>query len=186
VILALFGLAIWTLLLFGGLVSEWLARRCMRRTLTDRLTTLSDPATAARRAADTAASRRLAGFVPRYLRACWAANVSSAVAGKITDDIELEMSRSVTTLSAIARLGPMLGLAGTLIPLGPGLVDLARGDVAGLANQLVIAFSTTIVGLLIGIVAFAGSQVRRAWYARDLAGLLFLEEIRLGRESSNT
>lgn len=180
VILALLGLAVWVLLLLGGVLSECLARVSARRTLGTGLAALrgSDPQSAARRVAGRARGLSAGGFLCRYLKTCWAADATDPAAAKTVDDIELEMQRATANLFTVARLGPMLGLAGTLIPLGPGLVSLARGDVAGLANQLVIAFSTTIVGLLIGVIAFGCAHVRRGWYARDLADILFLEDVR--------
>lgn len=185
VILALLAQAGWTVLLMGGILREWFARVAMHRWLgSDLNRPLCTPelrATVERlaRQADAAPS---IGFLPRYLRTCWQAEPDPVLAEKMVDEIEIEMARRVATLSTIARLGPMLGLTGTLIPLGPGLVNLARGDVAGLASQLVIAFSTTIVGLLIGMLAFVGAQVRRSWYAKDLSDVLFLEEIRCTKE----
>ncbi len=64
----------------------------------------------------------------------------------------------------LARCGPILGLMGTLIPLGPGLTALGDGDIAVLAAALRVAFDTTVVGLLVGLVAFVMSRVRRRWY----------------------
>ncbi len=185
VMVALLVLAGWTLLLLGGLIRESAARVSTLRVMKRMIRELADAPPGERlvgtRWADVLRAGSNVGFLPRYVRACWLAGVTVPQAEKQVDDIELEMARRVSTLSVVARLGPMLGLAGTLIPLGPGLVDLARGDTAGLANQLVIAFSTTVVGLLIGMVAFACAQVRRGWYASDLSDVLFLEELRRGQ-----
>lgn len=64
----------------------------------------------------------------------------------------------------LARVGPMLGLMGTLIPLGPGLAALGSGNVAVLAQAVTVAFDTTVMGLLVGVLAFAVSRLRRRWY----------------------
>lgn len=64
----------------------------------------------------------------------------------------------------LARTGPMLGLMGTLIPLGPGLAGLGEGDVAVLAQAVTVAFDTTVMGLFAGAIAFAIARVRRRWY----------------------
>ncbi|GMU24986.1 MAG: membrane protein [Phycisphaerae bacterium] len=183
VILGLLGLTAWTLLMMGGFVGELVTRRAARRALAPALSGLleGDPRVAVLHLTALAGSVPATGFVPRYLRTCWGRGLEAARANKLIDDMEIEMARIVGRASAVARVGPMLGLAGTLIPLGPGLVSLAGGDVAGLAGQLVIAFSTTVVGLLIGMAAFACAQVRRGWYARDLSDILFLEETRTQR-----
>ncbi|MGI6497415.1 MAG: MotA/TolQ/ExbB proton channel family protein [Oscillospiraceae bacterium] len=65
----------------------------------------------------------------------------------------------------IAKLGPMLGLLGTLIPLGPGLIALGQGDTYTLSTSLLSAFDTTVAGLACAAVAHVVSTVRRRWYA---------------------
>ncbi|MCG8589707.1 MAG: MotA/TolQ/ExbB proton channel family protein [Proteobacteria bacterium] len=79
--------------------------------------------------------------------------------------------RRIERADLITRAGPMLGLMGTLISLGPGLEALARGDVARLAGQVTIAFDTTVVGLCAGIVGFLAGRLRRRWYG-DLVDAL--------------
>jgi len=64
----------------------------------------------------------------------------------------------------LARGGPILGLMGTLIPLGPGLTALGNGNLEVLATALTVAFDTTVVGLLVGLVAYCLGRVRRRWY----------------------
>ncbi|MEM1114779.1 MAG: MotA/TolQ/ExbB proton channel family protein [Pseudomonadota bacterium] len=64
----------------------------------------------------------------------------------------------------LARSGPSLGLMGTLIPLGPGLTALGAGNIDILATALTVAFDTTVVGLLIGLLAYGLSRIRRRWY----------------------
>lgn len=71
----------------------------------------------------------------------------------------------------LARIGPMLGLMGTLIPLGPGLSALGRGDVASLASAVTAAFDTTVLGLAVGIVGFCLGRARRGRYDRLLDAL---------------
>lgn len=69
----------------------------------------------------------------------------------------------------IARLAPMLGLMGTLIPLGPGLAALGDGDVKILTTAMSVAFDTTVLGLLCGMIGFVIARLRRRWYDRALA-----------------
>ncbi len=93
---------------------------------------------------------------------------------KCLDDLRLAMDRKLDRLLLLVRLGPMLGLAGTLIPLGPGLLALSGGDVAALSRYLVVAFGSTVLGLLVSGVAFFLRTQRRAWYQQDLSDLEFL------------
>ncbi len=74
----------------------------------------------------------------------------------------------------LVRMGPALGLMGTLIPLSPALAGLANGDVATLTDNLRVAFSVTVAGLLIGAVAFAISLVRDRLYAQDYSDVEYV------------
>ncbi len=49
---------------------------------------------------------------------------------KILGDYEVEADRELGSSKILVKIGPMLGLMGTLIPMGPALVGLATGDVA--------------------------------------------------------
>ena len=63
---------------------------------------------------------------------------------------------------------------GTLIPMGPALVGLSSGSVEALASNLVVAFSTTVLGLLVGALCYCMGLARRRWYATDLARLEYV------------
>ncbi|GAA3957321.1 MotA/TolQ/ExbB proton channel family protein [Allohahella marinimesophila] len=76
--------------------------------------------------------------------------------------------RRIERADLLARVGPMLGLMGTLIPLGPGLAALGRGELEVLAEAVTVAFDTTVMGLLIGIVGFILARLRRRWYDQAL------------------
>jgi biopolymer transport protein ExbB/TolQ len=84
---------------------------------------------------------------------------------------ELAVQRRLDRTRLLVRAGPALGLMGTLIPLAPGLAALSTGDVSKLAENLRDAFGATVVGLLVGTVAFALTLARTRTYTEDLAGL---------------
>ncbi len=71
----------------------------------------------------------------------------------------------------ISKMGPLLGLMGTLIPLGPGLVGLGKGDFNMLAQYLIISFDATILGVFAGSLTFTISKIRRCWYEQYLNDL---------------
>ena len=79
---------------------------------------------------------------------------------KALADFDLNSLRKLERSRLLVRFGPALGLMGTLIPLSPALEGLAEGDVAQLSENLRAAFSVTVIGLLIGAVAFSISLVR--------------------------
>lgn len=86
-------------------------------------------------------------------------------------DLESRISKKLEKTRILVRIGPMLGLMGTLIPISPALIGLAQGDVQTLSDNLVIAFSTTVVGLLIGGLGYIISTVRDRWYGLDVSDI---------------
>lgn len=74
----------------------------------------------------------------------------------------------------LVRAGPALGLMGTLIPLSPALEALAEGNVGSLTEELRVAFSVTVAGLLVGMVAFAVSLIRDRLYAQDFSDVEYV------------
>jgi biopolymer transport protein ExbB/TolQ len=89
-------------------------------------------------------------------------------------DFDINSVRRLERTRALVRAGPALGLMGTLIPLSPALSGLASGDVNKLTDNLRVAFSITVLGLLIGAAAFVISLVRDRLYAQDLSDLRFI------------
>ena len=71
----------------------------------------------------------------------------------------------------VSKLAPMLGLLGTLIPLGPGIIALGQGDTYTLSTSLLTAFDTTIAGRVAAALAIVVSAIRRRWY-REYSSVL--------------
>ncbi|WP_417535813.1 MotA/TolQ/ExbB proton channel family protein [Methylophaga sp.] len=71
----------------------------------------------------------------------------------------------------LARIAPMLGLMGTLIPLGPGLSALGNGELSILTTAMSVAFDTTVLGLFVGIIGFVLGRLRRRWYDEILTAM---------------
>lgn len=89
-------------------------------------------------------------------------------------DFDFRSLRRLERTRLLVRAGPALGLMGTLIPLSPALEGLANGNTQELSENLRVAFSVTVLGLLIGAVAFAISLVRDRLYGQDLSDLEFV------------
>ena len=92
-------------------------------------------------------------------------------------EYEIEVSRLLDKTRVLVRVGPMLGLMGTLIPMGAALLALSKGDLAQMANCLIIAFGTTVAGLAIGVLAYVVSVVRERWYAEDTKDMGYIAEL---------
>ena len=84
----------------------------------------------------------------------------------------------------VSKLAPMLGLMGTLIPLGPGIMALGQGDTYTLSVSLLTAFDTTIAGLIAAAFCLVISTVRRRWYAGYMADLETLMDCVLEGENA--
>ncbi len=96
---------------------------------------------------------------------------------KALADFDFDAQRRLARTRMLVRAGPALGLMGTLIPLSPALTGLAAGNTAQLTHDLRIAFSVTVVGLLIGAVAFGLSLSRDRMYSQDLSDLQYLAAV---------
>lgn len=106
-----------------------------------------------------------------------------ALARQLLFEEQKRYDKIVKWTDIITRIGPMFGLLGTLIPLGPGLVALGRGDTKTLSASLLIAFDTTIAGLVSGALAFVVSTIRKRWYEAYLMNLETLLEAILDKQS---
>jgi len=95
---------------------------------------------------------------------------------KILGDYEIIVDKDLGKSKLLTKIGPMLGLMGTLIPMGPALVGLATGDVASMASNMQVAFATTVVGIIIGAIGFISLQVRQRWTADDMNILEYVVE----------
>ena len=94
-----------------------------------------------------------------------------ALARQLLADEENRYNKITKVTDLVARIAPMFGLMGTLIPLGPGLIALGQGDTKTLSDSLLIAFDTTIAGLVSAAVAFVISGIRKGWYEQYMVGL---------------
>ncbi len=117
----------------------------------------------------TAMARSLAFMIEQ-----WSRGQSGDRMAKGLADFDFRSLKRLERTRLLVRAGPALGLMGTLIPLSPALEGLAEGDVAQLSENLRAAFSVTVIGLLIGAIAFSISLVRDRLYAQDLSDLEYV------------
>jgi biopolymer transport protein ExbB/TolQ len=80
-------------------------------------------------------------------------------------------SRITARTDMAAKIAPMFGLMGTLIPLGPGIVAMGQGYTEELAASLLVAFDTTVAGLVTAAVCMAISKIRKTWYQKYLGAV---------------
>ena len=102
---------------------------------------------------------------------------SEAMRQRLLSDFEIAADKDLSTSKTLSKMGPMLGLMGTLIPMGPALVGLSTGDIASMAYNVQVAFATTVVGLFAAAIGFITQQVKQRWYLQDMTNLEFVAEL---------
>ncbi len=110
-----------------------------------------------------------------------------ALARKITCDIKRKFQSRLSRTDIVAKIAPMFGLMGTLIPLGPGIIALGNGDTQTLASSIGIAFNTTVAGLIVAVICLVVTRIRKSWYdayieAIEAAMTSLLEKIDIAEE----
>lgn len=96
---------------------------------------------------------------------------------RLVADYEISADKDLAVSKTLSKMGPMLGLMGTLIPMGPALVGLSTGDISSMAYNMQVAFATTVVGLFAAAIGFITNQVKQRWYVQDLTNLDFLSDL---------
>ena len=99
---------------------------------------------------------------------------------KLLQTCDEKMSKRLEKTRTMVRIGPILGLMGTMIPMGPALLALTQGDINTLATCLVFAFGTTVLGLLVGGVAYVITTGRQHWYDKDMNNIRYICEMLFG------
>lgn len=144
VLLGLAGLVLYLLALGGALAREFLDRLNGRRL---RLARFSEEL--ARLVTTTAVARREMEIETLLQRS------------------EHEMDQPLERVRFVVRAGPGVGLMGTLIPMGDALAALAGGGMPVMAEHMLHAFNSAVIGLGAGVVAFAIALVREQWLRAD-------------------
>lgn len=102
---------------------------------------------------------------------------NSAKIDLLLSEYEIEADKEVASSKVLTKMGPILGLMGTLIPMGPALVGLASGDIASMAYNMQVAFATTVVGLVVSAIGFITQQIKERWAVKNLTMLEYLAEV---------
>lgn len=87
------------------------------------------------------------------------------------------MEKEMSLPTTLMKMGPMLGLMGTLIPMGPALVGLSTGDISSMAYNMQVAFATTVVGIFAAAVGFVVKQTKMRWIKEDMGHLEFIADL---------
>ncbi|WP_407374609.1 MotA/TolQ/ExbB proton channel family protein [Methanobrevibacter sp.] len=188
VLVILLILVIITIITLGGVIAEYTSRRKVPvGTIRDLIYDINNAQTQ-----DDLKNVIANAKIPKAQRKVLNEIASSETLGKDSREalarklFEFEEEKTMSTLQKtdiITRIGPTLGLMGTLIPMGPGLAALGAGDINTLASSLTVAFNTTIVGIGSGAMCYVLGKIRSGWYDRYLSDLDALIDAVLDRMS---
>ena len=116
-------------------------------------------------------------LVVMFMKRILAEQQNKAQVQRLLANFEIAADKDLAISKTLTKLGPILGLMGTLIPMGPALVGLSTGDIASMAYNMQVAFATTVIGLVAGAIGFLTQQVKQRWYSQDMTNLECLVEV---------
>ena len=116
-------------------------------------------------------------LVVMFMKRILAEQQNKAQVQRLLANFEIAADKDLAISKTLTKLGPILGLMGTLLPMGPALVGLSTGDIASMAYNMQVAFATTVIGLVAGAIGFLTQQVKQRWYLQDMTNLECLVEV---------
>ncbi len=147
----------------GSFFAEWVERVKMKKCPPRKL-----PEVLKQRAPTPMVSHRVNQYIRALEEILRSRNCNEAAIENLLRETALDLWKTMDRLRILVRAAPSLGLIGTLIPMGTGLAALGQGDMTKLTTDLVIAFTTTVIGLAIGTASFFFYTVRRRWIEEDI------------------
>jgi biopolymer transport protein ExbB/TolQ len=181
VLVILLGVLVYVVIEAGGIISEYSMRRKTSFVeVEDFIYRISNPGTPENIIEVVNTSELPDSSKEIFLKLAASGSIGEksreVMARKLIEEEELKAVKKTEKTDIIAKIGPALGLMGTLIPMGPGLAALGAGDITTLSQNLIIAFDAAILGLASAAIAFTISRVRKRWYEDQLSTLEELTE----------
>jgi len=171
VIVALVVLFFWSLFYCGRVLGEMMARRRLGGEAVD----------------PSRCSLSVVGRAREYFvelgRLLEGEKVEEAQVENLLQRWEEILVKDLDRLRVLIRVGPSLGLMGTLIPMGTGLTALSQGNVEKMTSSMIVAFTTTVVGLAIACMAYVLATVKQRWTERDVRLMEFYTELLMGERN---
>jgi biopolymer transport protein ExbB/TolQ len=165
-------LTLWTVIYAGSFFAEWLERLKLTEFSAANLSGLSKEENNRKMV-----SHRVVSYVKRLKPLLNGSQTEEIEIENLLQENNLKMWKALDHIRMIIRVGPSLGLIGTLIPMGTGLAAMGQGDMVKLSSDLVIAFTTTVVGLAVGITAYFFYTVKRRWVEEDIKNMELVTEL---------
>lgn len=159
---------VWALIILGATYAAYMNRRKNQRIIGSAIKELTPQGLPE----FTSLSATLApSTFSTYLSDLLGSDASEDYADWLLGEYESVAARELNTARLLTKVGPVLGLMGTLISMSPALVGLSTGDISGMAYNMQVVFSTTVLGLVISIIGLFVQQVKQRWFAADVNNL---------------
>lgn len=171
ILLFLFGRS---LLLIGSFYDQFMTKRKNDKAIGNRIKELSNLTIDELKAVIPKNDNSL--FI-KYLRDLLTTSPSQAYSDFLISNFENEADKDLALSKMLAKMGPILGLIGTLIAMSPALVGLSTGDISGMAYNMQVVFATTVVGLVVSAIGLVTLQTKQRWYAKDVNNLDYVSRI---------
>ena len=113
----------------------------------------------------------------KYMRDLLNHEPSVAYSDFLISNFENEAEKDISTSKLLAKIGPVLGLIGTLIAMSPALTGLSSGDISGMAYNMQVVFATTVVGSVVSLIGLVTLQFKQRWYAKETNNLDYIAQI---------
>jgi biopolymer transport protein ExbB/TolQ len=163
-----------SILLIGGVYNQFMIKRKTDKSLSERIKTLT-----------TENFDSLWEHIPSGINSLFVAYLKDLLTSPSSEDysdyllseFENRAEKDLSLPRMLTKIGPILGLLGTLIAMSPALVGLSTGDISGMAYNMQVVFATTVVGLVISAVGFVTLQLKQRWYAAELNKLDYVARV---------
>ncbi|MDX3912962.1 MAG: MotA/TolQ/ExbB proton channel family protein [Pseudosphingobacterium sp.] len=158
ILFALFAMVVWTLISIGAFFRTWLMRIRKPRAAVHTFFAQHEGEITALLAESPYPDIRLTELVRSW---------------------EKKQNNRLDNIRFLIKTGPSIGLVGTLIPMGKALSSLSSGDMAAMSGNMLTAFTSTIIGLVCGTVAYLISLKWEKWLHADFLNCEVEAETRL-------
>lgn len=163
-----------SLILIGGFYNQFMIKRKNDKELNNKIKELKVQTVDELK---TALPEKDNSLFIKYMRDLLTTPSSEAYSDFLISNFENEAEKDTSLSKLLAKMGPVLGLIGTLIAMSPALVGLSSGDISGMAYNMQVVFATTVVGLVVSAVGLVTLQFKQRWYARDVNNLDYVSRI---------
>lgn len=163
ILIAISVLFLYCLYELGSFYAQWLQRRKYRQNYEENLNH------------HQIVTSKLAGY-PLMAHASNFPNITM-------EQLDVLALKKLEVLRIVTRISPMLGLIGTMIPMAPALKSLSDGNIQGISENLIVAFSVVIFGMVIASISFWLATVKKRWLATELVDISRLRSLPKNQQS---